>query len=71
MKGKVEQIDYETAVNFLLPKHYSGRKPVISKAFGWYLGGGNLKPSAHLVNQLRQLYAKAFVEKNTHIMCMN
>ena len=39
MKGKVEQIDYETAVNFLLPKHYSGRKPVISRAFGWYLGG--------------------------------
>lgn len=24
---------------FLLPKHYSGRKPVISKAFGWYLEG--------------------------------
>lgn len=70
MKGKVEQIDYETAVNFLLPKHYSGRKPVISRAFGWYLGG-NLKPSAHLVNQLHQLYAKAFVEKITLIMCMN
>lgn len=39
MKGKIEQIDYETAINFLLPKHYSGRKPVISKAFGWYLEG--------------------------------
>ena len=25
------QIDYETAINFVLPKHYSGRKPVISK----------------------------------------
>ena len=24
------------AVRFLLPKHYSGRKPIISRAFGWY-----------------------------------
>ena len=30
------EIDYHTAVNFLLPKHYSGRVPTISKAFGWY-----------------------------------
>jgi hypothetical protein len=29
-------IDYATAINFLLPKHYSGRKPAISYAFGWY-----------------------------------
>lgn len=35
-KGSIVQIDYETAIKFLLPKHYSGRKPVISKAFGWY-----------------------------------
>ena len=27
-------IDYEDAVNFLLPRHYSGRKPSISYAFG-------------------------------------
>ena len=36
MKGSIIQIDYKTAVNFLLPKHYSGRVPPISKAFGWY-----------------------------------
>lgn len=36
--GEIVQIDYETAINFVLPKHYSGRKPVISKAFGWYDG---------------------------------
>lgn len=36
MNGSVIQIDYETAVNFLLPKHYSGRTPSISIAFGWY-----------------------------------
>lgn len=36
MVGQIIEIDYNTAVNFLLPKHYSGRKPVISKAFGWY-----------------------------------
>lgn len=36
MKGSVIEIDYQTAVSFLLPKHYSGRVPTISKAFGWY-----------------------------------
>lgn len=36
MKGSVIEIDYKTAVQFLLPKHYSGRVPTISKAFGWY-----------------------------------
>lgn len=30
------EIEYKEAVDFLLPKHYSGRKPSISKAFGWY-----------------------------------
>lgn len=29
-------IDYETAISFLLPKHYSGRIPSISYAFGEY-----------------------------------
>ena len=38
MKGRVEYIDYKTAVDFLLPKHYSGRVPSISQAFGWYFG---------------------------------
>lgn len=32
-------ITYQTAVDFLLPKHYSGRKPTISYAFGWYIKG--------------------------------
>ena len=27
-------IGYKEAVDFLLPRHYSGRKPVISRAFG-------------------------------------
>lgn len=27
-----------TANRFLLPKHYSGRRPTISRAFGWYKG---------------------------------
>lgn len=34
---KITQIDYKTAVDFLLPKHYSGRIPSISIAFGWYI----------------------------------
>lgn len=37
------EIDYRTAIDFLLPRHYSGRKPVISKAFGWYDEMDNLK----------------------------
>lgn len=36
MKGRVYHIDHKTAIEFLLPRHYSGRKPQISKAFGWY-----------------------------------
>ncbi len=38
MKGRVEFIDNKTANDFLLPRHYSGRKPQISKAFGLYDG---------------------------------
>lgn len=32
----VKTIDYKTAIDFLLPRHYSGRKPQIKYAFGWY-----------------------------------
>lgn len=32
-----KEISYTEAVNFLLPKHYSGRKPVIQKAFGAFI----------------------------------
>ena len=39
MKGTIEEIDYKTAVDFILPRHYSGRVPTISKAFGWYSKG--------------------------------
>jgi len=37
MIGEVKLIAYKEAIAFLLPKHYSGRKPVISKAFGWII----------------------------------
>ena len=30
----ISEIVYDEAVAFLLPRHYSGRKPVVSKAFG-------------------------------------
>nr|DAD82713.1 MAG TPA: protein of unknown function (DUF4338) [Siphoviridae sp. ctrpg19] len=39
MTGIVKQIDYNTAVDFLLPRHYSGRVPQIVVAFGWYIDG--------------------------------
>ena len=37
MKGNIKLIAYQEAVEFLLPKHYSGRTPSISKAFGWFI----------------------------------
>lgn len=37
MKGKIIQIPRGVAIDFLLPKHYSGRAPQISRAFGWYI----------------------------------
>lgn len=36
MNGEVKEIDYKIAIDFLLPKHYSGRKPCVSIAFGWF-----------------------------------
>lgn len=32
----IKTIDYKTAINFLLPRHYSGRKPQIKWAYGYY-----------------------------------
>lgn len=34
-----KEISYTEAINFLLPKHYSGRKPVVQKAFGAFSDG--------------------------------
>lgn len=36
LKGTVKKISYKEAVDFLLPKHYSGRKPSITYAYGWF-----------------------------------
>lgn len=38
MSENIVEIDYKTAIDFILPRHYSGRIPTISKAFGWYDG---------------------------------
>lgn len=38
MKGIIKEIDSETAIRFILPRHYISRKPNISRAFGWYSG---------------------------------
>lgn len=37
MIGKILVIDSATANQFLINKHYSGRKPQITLAFGWYV----------------------------------
>lgn len=36
MQGIIKPISSYTASDFLLPRHYSGRIPTISYAFGWY-----------------------------------
>lgn len=33
----IKSIDYKTAINFLLPRHYSNRKPTIKWAFGLFI----------------------------------
>ncbi len=38
MKGKIIRLKHKEAVDFLLPRHYSGRTPSISWAFGWIVG---------------------------------
>lgn len=37
MGKQVVKISSKTALDFLMPKHYAGRKPQISEAFGWYV----------------------------------
>lgn len=37
----IKQIDYKEAVEFLLPRHYSGRIPTIVYAFGEFTEGGS------------------------------
>ena len=39
MKGNVVLITAKEAWEFLEPRHYAGRKPSISRAFGWFIGG--------------------------------
>lgn len=39
MKGSIVYLSAKEAWEFLKPRHYVGRKPVISKAFGWNVGG--------------------------------
>ena len=52
-KGVIAKISYKVAKEFLLPRHYSGRTPSISHAFGWYFGEELLavctfgKPASH------------------------
>lgn len=37
-KGILIELSYHEAIDFIVPKHYAGRIPVVSKAFGWKVG---------------------------------
>lgn len=39
MKGKITYLTAKEAWDFLRPRHYAGRKPQVSKAFGWEIDG--------------------------------
>lgn len=39
MVGTITEISSNEAKEFLLPRHYSGRTPPITKAFGWFTNG--------------------------------
>lgn len=39
MKGKIELISHNEALEFIMPRHYAGRKPQITKAFSWHIDG--------------------------------
>lgn len=39
MRGTVSEISSSEAWEFLKPRHYAGRKPSISRAFGWTIDG--------------------------------
>lgn len=51
--NEFEQIEYQEAVNFIMPRHYAGRIPSISWAFGWRIKGELVavatfgKPASH------------------------
>lgn len=36
MKRIIKVISHEEALKFIMPRHYAGRKPQITKAFGWF-----------------------------------
>ena len=39
VSGCFSSVTYKQAVDFLLPKHYSGRKPSITYSFGYFENG--------------------------------
>lgn len=39
MRGKITYLSAQEAWEFLKPRHYAGRKPQISKAYGWEIDG--------------------------------
>ena len=39
MKGEVVYLTAQQAWEFIKPRHYAGRKPQVSKAFGWEING--------------------------------
>lgn len=53
MKGEVRFIARGEAIDFVLPRHYSGRIPQVTQAFGWYINNELVavctfgKPASH------------------------
>ena len=43
MVGRIEEISYDVAIDFIMPRHYAGRKPQITVAYGWFDKFNNLQ----------------------------
>ena len=72
MKGNVKEIDYKSAVDFLLPRHYAGRIPTISRAFGWFeSGGADYLRFVLLVSRLLHFFVVVFAVNSTRNLFMS
>ena len=65
----IKIIDSKTAITFLLPKHYSGRKPNISIAFGLF-ENEELKSCLHIRKTSKQYAMRRDMWKRTFKKCL-
>lgn len=76
MMEQIKEISSKTAWDFLKYRHYAGRKPQISVAYGLYVDnvGGvsiNFQQFVHSVSQQVHLFVEEYAEKKIASMFMS